>query len=143
MHRLRFLIVDPSATTRRILRNLLREIGPVQIDELHEARTVADWLSQQPCDFVIAEAHAPLFDGFALVEAIRRAPGLQTLPVLLVTREASKEQVVRAARVGASGYIVRPLTRAALEDKILGILGLPARTGRRHGAAHTQRALPR
>jgi two-component system, chemotaxis family, chemotaxis protein CheY len=92
---------------------------------------------------VIAEAHAPLLDGFELVEILRRESALEALPVLLVTREASKEQVVRAARVGASGYIVRPLTRAALEDKILAILGLPAQAARRRSIPVPQRALPR
>jgi two-component system, chemotaxis family, chemotaxis protein CheY len=143
MHRLRLLIVDPSTTTRRIVRNLLREIGFTQIDELPNARGVLERLAAQPCDLVIAEAHAPLLDGFELVEILRRESALEALPVLLVTREASKEQVVRAARVGASGYIVRPLTRAALEDKILAILGLPAQAARRRSIPVPQRAIPR
>ena len=136
IHRLRFLIVDPSATTRRILRNLLREIGPVQIDEAADSRSALAWLASTPCDFLIAETQIPIIDGFELVATVRRDPSRQTLPALLVTREANKDQVVRAARVGASGYIVRPLTRSALEDKILSILGLPARPAtRRHEVA--------
>jgi two-component system, chemotaxis family, chemotaxis protein CheY len=143
MHRLRLLIVDPSTTTRRIVRNLLREIGFAQIDELPDAHGALAWLAAQPCDLVIAEAQTTLLDGFELVETLRRDPDLEALPVLLVTRAASKDQVVRAARVGASGYIVRPLTRAALEDKVLAILGLPAQASRRGSLAATQRATPR
>lgn len=142
INRLRFLIVDSSATTRRILHKLLREIGPVHVDEAADGRTALGWLNSERCDFVIAEAHLPLLDGFELIRALRRDPALQALPALLVTKEASKDHVVRAARVGASGYIVRPLTRASLEDKVLTILGLPARPpSRRHDVqAHSRPA---
>jgi two-component system chemotaxis response regulator CheY len=77
-------------------------------------------------DFVITDVDMPRMNGFDLVAAMRREPALQTIPALLVTREPSKDQVVRASRVGASGYVVRPLTRAGLEDRICAILGLPA-----------------
>jgi two-component system, chemotaxis family, chemotaxis protein CheY len=141
LHRLRFLIVDSSATSRRILHKLLREIGPVEVEELADGRGALAWLAAERCDFIVAEAEGPLLEGFELLRALRRDPALRALPALLVMKEARKELVVRAARVGASGYLVRPLTRAALEDKILSILGLPAQAATRwHGASPPLRA---
>ena len=88
----------------------------------------AEMLKQAAYDFVVSDVDMPRMNGFDLVAAMRRDPALQAVPALLVTREPSKDQVVRASRVGANGYVVRPLTRAVLEDRIRSVLGLPPLT---------------
>lgn len=123
---LRFLIVDDFATARRILGKLLREIGFTETVEAADGHIALELLQQSHYDFVITDVDMPRMNGFDLIAAMRREPALQAIPALLVTREPSKDQVVRASRVGASGYVVRPLTRAGLEDRICAILGIPA-----------------
>ena len=129
---LRFLIVDDFATTRRIIGKLLREIGFAQVDEATDGIGALDLLQRNHYDFVITDIDMPRMNGFDLVAAMRKDSALQSIPALLVTREPSKDQVVRAARVGANGYVVRPLTRAGLEDRLRSILGLPPMTLPRH-----------
>lgn len=126
--RLRFLIVDDFATTRRIVGKLLREIGFADVDEAVDGIEALEKLKQGRFDFVITDVDMPRLDGFELVAAMRRDPALEAIPALLVTREPSKDQVVRASRAGANGYVVRPLTRAGLEDRIRVILNLPPLT---------------
>jgi two-component system chemotaxis response regulator CheY len=134
--RLRFLIVDDFATTRRIVGKLLREIGFADSDEAVDGVAALETLKTGRYDFVIADVDMPRMDGFELVAAMRREPALAAIPALLLTREPSKEQVVRASRVGANGYVVRPLTRAGLEDRIRVVLNLPPLTlPRRPGLA--------
>lgn len=125
---LRFLVVDDFATTRRIIGKLLREIGFAQVDDAADGVAALEMLQRARYDFVVTDVDMPRMDGFGLVAAMRRDAALQAIPALLVTREPSKEQVVRAARVGANGYVVRPLTRAGLEDRIRTVLGLPPMT---------------
>ena len=122
---LRFLVVDDFATTRRIIGKLLREIGFAEVDEAIDGLAALEMLKQAQYDFVVTDVDMPRMNGFDLVATMRRDPGLQAIPALLVTREPSKDQVVRASRVGANGYVVRPLTRAGLEDRIRAVLGLP------------------
>src|SRR5512132_3652429 len=125
---LRFLIVDDFATTRRIIGKLLREIGFAEADEANDGAIALEMLQRAHYDFVITDVDMPRVNGFELVAAMRREPALQSIPALLVTREPSKEQVVLASRVGANGYLVRPLTRTGLEDRIRAILGRPPMT---------------
>ena len=133
---LRFLIVDDFATTRRIVGKLLREIGFAESDEAVDGVAALEALKQRRYDFVITDVDMPRMDGFELIAAMRRDPALAAIPALLVTREPSKDQVVRASRAGANGYVVRPLTRAGLEDRIRVVLNLPPLTlPRRPGLA--------
>ena len=133
---LRFLIVDDFATTRRIVGKLLREIGFAESDEAVDGLVALETLKKGRYDFVITDVDMPRMNGFELIAAMRRDPALAAIPALLVTREPSKEQVVRASRVGANGYVVRPLTRAGLEDRIRVVLNLPPLTlPRRPGLA--------
>lgn len=124
--RLRFLVVDDFATSRRIIGNLLREIGFTEADEAADGQAALDMLLRSHYDCVIADVEMPRVDGFALVSAMRAHPALRAVPALLVTREPSKEQVVRSSRVGANGYVVQPLTRSGLEDRLRAVLGLPS-----------------
>src|SRR5512139_4035227 len=125
---LRFLVVDDFATTRRIIGKLLREIGFAEVDEAADGLAALELLKRATYDFVVTDVDMPRMNGFDLVAAMRRDTALQAIPALLVTREPSKDQVVRASRVGANGYVVRPLTRAGLEDRIRAVLGLPPMT---------------
>ena len=125
---LRFLVVDDFATTRRIIGKLLREIGFAEVEEAADGLAALEMLKEASYDFVVTDVDMPRMNGFELVAAMRREPALQAIPALLVTREPSKDQVVRASRVGANGYVVRPLTRAGLEDRIRAVLGLPPMT---------------
>lgn len=124
----RFLIVDDFGTARRIIGKLLREIGFTEADEAVDGQAALDMLLNARYDCVIADVDMPRLNGFDLVEAMRRHPTLLAIPVLLVTREPSKDEVVRASQVRANGYVAHPLTRAVLEDRVRSILGLPAWT---------------
>jgi two-component system chemotaxis response regulator CheY len=106
----------------------LREIGFADVSEAADGLAAIEMLKQATYDFVVTDVDMPRMNGFDLVAAMRREPSLQAIPALLVTREPSKDQVVRASRVGANGYVVRPLTRAVLEDRIRSVLGLPPMT---------------
>jgi two-component system chemotaxis response regulator CheY len=121
---LRFLIVDDFGTARRIIGKLLREIGFTEADEAADGQAALAMLLDARYDCVVADVDMPRLNGFDLVSAMRQRPALQSIPVLLVTREPSK--VVRASKVRANGYVAHPLTRAVLEDRIRSILGLPA-----------------
>jgi len=121
----RFLIVDDFSTMRRILRNLLAELGFRQVDEADNGRSALDLLRASPYDFVICDVHMPNVNGFELLQRVRADSALCTLPVLLLTAEARKEEVVQAARLGANGVICKPLTKSALEEKVLNILLKP------------------
>jgi two-component system, chemotaxis family, chemotaxis protein CheY len=119
---LRFLIVDDFSTMRRIIRGLLKEMGHVHADEADDGALALSMLKAQKYDFVISDIHTPGMNGFDLLKAIKADPDLRHLPVLMVTAEARKEDIVLAAQRGAAGYIVKPFTRATLEDKILKIV---------------------
>lgn len=128
---LRFLIVDDFGTARRIIGKLLREIGFTEADEAVDGQAALGMLLNARYDCVIADVDMPRLNGFDLVAAMRQQPALQAIPVLLATREPSKEEVVRASQVRANGYVVHPLTRAVLEDRVRSILGLAAWTAPR------------
>lgn len=135
----RFLIVDDFSTMRRILRNLLAELGFRQVDEADNGRSALDLLRASPYDFVICDVHMPNVNGFELLQRVRADSALCSLPVLLLTAEARKEEVVQAARLGANGVICKPLTKSALEEKVLNILlkptGWPVASAARSSAA--------
>lgn len=119
---MRFLIVDDFSTMRRIVRNLLKEMGYVNADEAEDGGVALTKLRSSRFDFVISDVNMPNMNGFDLLREIRKDPDLQALPFLLVTAEARKEDIVMAAQSGASGYIVKPFTKVTLEDKVQKIL---------------------
>jgi len=118
----RFLIVDDFATMRRIVRNLLAELGFRQVDEAPDGRAALELLRTSPYDFVISDINMPRLGGFELLQQVRADPALQAVPVLLITSEASKDDVLQAIRLGANGTILKPLTKSALEEKVRNIL---------------------
>lgn len=115
---LRFLVVDDFATMRRIVRNLLQEIGYCHFEEAEDGQEALNKLKASQFDFVITDWNMPNLDGLALLQTIRRDPNMKALPVLMVTAEAKRENIIAAAQAGASGYIVKPFTAATLEEKL-------------------------
>lgn len=119
---MKFLIVDDFSTMRRIIRNLLKEIGYTNADEAEDGTAALSKLKGGNFDFVVSDINMPNMNGFELLTSIREDAELKHLPVLMVTAEARKEDIVTAAQAGASGYIVKPFTKATLEEKLLKIL---------------------
>jgi two-component system, chemotaxis family, chemotaxis protein CheY len=119
---LKYLIVDDFSTMRRIIRGLLKEMGCNNCDEAEDGVAALNSLRRQPFDFVVSDINMPNMNGFELLSAVKADPALKHLPVLMVTAEARKEDIVRAAQSGAAGYIVKPFTKATLEEKVLKIV---------------------
>ena len=119
---LRFLIVDDFSTMRRIVRGLLKEIGYTDADEAEDGVAAIQKLRNGRFDFVVTDINMPNMNGFQLLAQIKQDDKLKQIPVLMVTAEARKEDIVAAAQGGAAGYIVKPFTKATLEDKVVHIL---------------------
>ena len=119
---LRFLVVDDFSTMRRIVRNLLKEIGFLNVEEAEDGAVALQRLQSGGIDFVISDWNMPNMDGLALLQQIRGSDALKALPVLMVTAEAKKENIIAAAQAGASGYVVKPFTAATLDEKLNKIL---------------------
>ena len=119
---LRFLVVDDFSTMRRIIRNILKEIVHPECEEAEDGAVALQKLRASRYDFVVSDINMPNMTGFELLKAIRADEGLRGLPVLMVTAEARKEDIVLAAQSGASGYIVKPFNKATLEEKVQKIL---------------------
>ena len=118
----RFLIVDDFSTMRRIVRNLLKEIGYNNAEEAEDGVVALQMLRTSRFDFVVSDINMPNMNGFELLKNIKADAGLKTIPVLMVTAEAKKEDIVSAAQGGAAGYIVKPFTKGTLEEKVHKIL---------------------
>ncbi len=119
---LKFLIVDDFSTMRRIVRNLLKEAGFPNADEAEDGVVALQKLRTTSFNFVVSDINMPNMNGFELLTQVRADAALKHLPVLMKTAEARKEDIVMAAQGGASGYIVKPFTKATLEEKVTKIL---------------------
>ena len=119
---LKFLIVDDFSTMRRIVRGLLEEMGCNNADEAEDGAVALGMLKAQKYDFVVSDINMPNMNGFDLLKAVKADDSLKHLPVLMVTAEARKEDIVLAAQSGAAGYIVKPFTKATLEEKVQKIM---------------------
>jgi two-component system chemotaxis response regulator CheY len=115
---LKFLVVDDFSTMRRIVRNLLKESGFAEADEAEDGVAALHKLRNNTFDFVVSDINMPNMNGFELLKEIKADEKLKHIPVLMVTAEARKEDIVLAAQSGAAGYIVKPFTKAVLEDKV-------------------------
>jgi two-component system, chemotaxis family, chemotaxis protein CheY len=118
----KFLIVDDFSTMRRIVRGLLKESGYANTDEAEDGVVALHKLRNDSYGFVVSDINMPNMNGFELLNAIKADAQLKHLPVLMVTAEARKEDIVRAAQEGAAGYIVKPFTKATLEEKVQKIM---------------------
>ncbi len=114
----RFLVVDDFSTMRRIVRNLLKELGYTQVEEAEDGVDGLSKLRSGQFDFVISDWNMPNMTGIDMLKAIRADPALSKLPVLMVTAEAKKENIIAAAQAGANGYVVKPFTAATLDEKL-------------------------
>ena len=124
---MKFLVVDDFSTMRRIVRGLLKEMGCVNVEEAEDGTVALAMLKAQKFDFIVSDINMPNMSGFDLLAAVKKEDSLKHLPVLMVTAEARKEDIVRAAQEGAAGYIVKPFTKSTLEEKVQKIMQkLPA-----------------
>ena len=115
---IKILVVDDFPTMRRIIRNLLKELEFVNVDEAEDGAIGLEKLKGGNYGFVVSDWNMPNMDGLALLQAIRADPSMAKLPVLMVTAEAKKENIIAAAQSGANGYVVKPFTAITLEEKI-------------------------
>ncbi|NQY35384.1 MAG: chemotaxis protein CheY [Alteromonadaceae bacterium] len=115
---MKVLVVDDFSTMRRIVKNLLRDLGFTNISEADDGSTALPMLQGGDFDFVVTDWNMPGMQGIDLLKAIRADANLAHLPVLLITAEAKKEQIVMAAQAGVNGYIVKPFTAATLKTKL-------------------------
>jgi two-component system chemotaxis response regulator CheY len=118
---LKFLVVDDFSTMRRIVRNLLKELGFLNVEEAEDGAVALARLKSGGIDFVVSDWNMPNMDGLTLLQSVRADPALKHLPVLMITAEAKKENIIAAAQAGASGYIVKPFTAATLNEKMVKI----------------------
>jgi len=118
----RFLIVDDFSTMRRIVRNLLKEIGFTNAEEAEDGVVALAMLRASRFDFVVSDINMPNMNGFELLKNAKSDDSLKSIPFLMVTAEAKKDDIVQAAQGGASGYIVKPFTKATLEEKVQKIM---------------------
>lgn len=116
--KIKFLVVDDFSTMRRIVRNLLKELGYTNVDEAEDGVVALQKLQGGGFDFVVSDWNMPNMDGLTLLQTVRADPALKALPVLMITAEAKKENIIAAAQAGASGYIVKPFTAATLNEKL-------------------------
>ena len=116
--KMRFLVVDDFSTMRRIVRGLLKELGFLDVDEAEDGVIALAKLKSTPFDFVVSDWNMPNMTGIELLRAIRSDPALAHLPVLMVTAEAKKENIIEAAKSGANGYVIKPFTAATLDEKL-------------------------
>ena len=115
---LNFLVVDDFSTMRRIVRNLLKELGYNNIEEAEDGAEALTKLKAGQFDFVVSDWNMPNLDGLEMLKQMRADDNLKSLPVLMVTAEAKKENIIAAAQAGANGYVVKPFSAAILEDKL-------------------------
>ena len=116
--KMKFLVVDDFSTMRRIVRNLLKELGFTNVEEAEDGVVALQKLQGGDFEFVVTDWNMPNMDGLTLLQSIRQSSALKSLPVLMVTAEAKKENIIAAAQAGASGYIVKPFTAVTMAEKL-------------------------
>ena len=115
---MKILIVDDFSTMRRIIKNLLRDLGFNNTSEADDGQTALPMLKTGKFDFLVTDWNMPGMDGLSLLKEVRADDELSSMPVLMVTAEAKREQIVVAAEAGVNGYVVKPFTAITLKEKI-------------------------
>ncbi len=115
---MKILVVDDFSTMRRIIKNLLRDLGFSNTQDADDGLTALPMLQTGNFDFLVTDWNMPGMQGIDLLKAVRADPNLADLPVLMVTAEAKRDQIVAAAQAGVNGYVVKPFTAATLKEKI-------------------------
>jgi len=115
---MKILVVDDFSTMRRIIKNLLRELGFTNTHEADDGNTALPMLKNSDYELLVTDWNMPGMEGIDLLKAVRADPHLAKLPVLMVTAEQKKEQIILAAQAGVNGYIVKPFTAQTLKEKL-------------------------
>ncbi|TEA79423.1 chemotaxis response regulator CheY [Allopusillimonas ginsengisoli] len=115
---MKILVVDDFPTMRRIIKNLLKDLGFENVDEAEDGAQGLEKLRNGSFELVVSDWNMPHMNGLDMLKHIRAEPALSALPVLMVTAEAKKENIIAAAQAGADGYVVKPFTAATLEEKL-------------------------
>ncbi len=115
---IKILVVDDFSTMRRIIKNLLRDLGFTNVIEADDGKTALPILQQGGIQFLVTDWNMPGMTGIDLVRTVRADPNLSGIPILMVTAEAKREQIIAAAQAGVNGYVVKPFTAAVLKEKI-------------------------
>ncbi len=115
---MKILIVDDFSTMRRIIKNLLRDLGFTNTSEADDGQTALPMLQNGNFDFLVTDWNMPGMSGIELLKAVRADGKLRKLPILMVTAEAKRDQIIEAAQAGVNGYVVKPFTAAVLKEKI-------------------------
>jgi two-component system chemotaxis response regulator CheY len=115
---IKILVVDDFSTMRRIIKNLLRDLGFNNVIEADDGKTALPILQQGGVQFLVTDWNMPGMTGIDLVRAVRADPKLAGMPILMVTAEAKREQIIAAAQAGVNGYVIKPFTAAVLKEKI-------------------------
>ena len=123
---MKFLVVDDFSTMRRIIKNLLNDLGYQNVQEADDGQTALPILQAGGIEFLVTDWNMPGMPGLDLLKAVRSDPKLAKLPVLMLTAEAKREQIVEAAQAGVSGYVIKPFTAVTLKEKIDKILASKA-----------------
>ncbi len=119
---MKFLVVDDFSTMRRIIKNLLNDLGYANVTEADDGSTALPMLQAGNFDFLITDWNMPGMPGLDLLKAVRADARLAKLPVLMLTAEAKREQIIEAAQAGVNGYVIKPFTAVTLKEKIDKIL---------------------
>lgn len=114
----KILVVDDFSTMRRIIKNLLRDLGFTNVEEADDGKTALPILKTGRIDFLVTDWNMPGMTGIDLVKTVRADENLAHIPILMVTAEAKREQIIAAAQAGVNGYVVKPFTAATLKEKI-------------------------
>lgn len=120
---LKFLVVDDFSTMRRIIKNLLHDLGYPNVTEADDGKTALPMLQAGSFDFLISDWNMPGMSGLDLIKAVRADAKLAKMPVLMLTAEAKREQIIEAAQAGVNGYVIKPFTAETLKEKLDKILG--------------------
>src|SRR5690348_7997467 len=127
---MKFLVVDDFSTMRRIIKNLLHDLGYPNVTEADDGKTALPMLQAGGIDFLISDWNMPGMSGFDLIKAVRSDAKLAKLPVLMLTAEAKREQIIEAAQAGVNGYGNKPVTAEALKEELEKSLGGQADEGK-------------
>jgi two-component system, chemotaxis family, chemotaxis protein CheY len=119
---MKFLVVDDFSTMRRIIKNLLNDLGYANVTEADDGQTALPMLQAGNFDFLITDWNMPGMPGLDLLKAVRADARLAKMPVLMLTAEAKREQIIEAAQAGVNGYVIKPFTAVTLKEKIDKIL---------------------
>ncbi|PCH85522.1 MAG: chemotaxis protein CheY [Piscirickettsiaceae bacterium] len=115
---MKILVVDDFSTMRRIVKNLLRELGFTNLDEADDGQTAWPKLQSGHYDFLVTDWNMPGMTGIDLLKNVRANPATENMPVLMVTAESKREHIIQAAQAGVNGYIIKPFTAATLKEKL-------------------------